>query len=63
MEEDTPFGNEPWRMQFNPRPAEYLCTLPASLGAVTRLRNVQGRIVAETTSGIPMIVPCRAALL
>lgn len=63
MEEDTPFGNDPWGARFNPRPVEYLCTLPAALGAVTRLRNVNGRVIAETASGIPMIVPQKAALI
>lgn len=45
------------------RDCQYLCRIPAALGAVTRLRNLSGRIVAETTSGIPMIVPQRAALV
>lgn len=48
---------------LNARPVEYLCRVPADLGAVTRLRKLNGRIVAETTSGIPMIVPQRAALV
>lgn len=42
---------------------EYLCAVPADLGAVTRLKTIHGRVVAETASGIPMIVPCRAALI
>lgn len=48
---------------LNTRPVEFLCRLPADLGAVTRLRNLNGRIIAETESGIPMIVPQRAALV
>lgn len=44
---------------FAARPAgmAYLCEVPASLGAVTKLRMISGRVVADTTSGHTMIVP------
>lgn len=63
MEDETPFGPDPLRRMPAARPTEYLCTLPADLGAVTRLRKVNGRMVAETESGILMIVPHKAALV
>jgi hypothetical protein len=35
----------------------YLCTIPASLGAVTKLEVKGGRVIARTESGHTMIVP------
>ncbi len=37
--------------------AAYVCEVPASLGAVTGLSVQNGRVVAETESGMQMIVP------
>lgn len=35
----------------------FVCEVPRPLGAVTRLKKRGGKIVAETESGIEMIVP------
>lgn len=35
----------------------YVCTVPEELGAVTDLAVQNGRVVAETESGIQFIVP------
>jgi hypothetical protein len=35
----------------------YVCTLPDPLGRVTKLSVRNGRVVAETESGTPFIVP------
>ena len=35
----------------------YVCNVPSDLGAVTKLELRGGKIVAETESGISMIVP------
>lgn len=37
--------------------ATFVCELPQELGAVTKLSNRGGKIVAETVSGTPFIVP------
>ncbi len=37
--------------------ASYVCEVPTSLGRVTNLSTRGGRVVAETESGIKMIVP------
>ena len=39
--------------------AEFLAAVPNALGAVTKMRRLNGHIIAETQSGIPMIVPQR----
>lgn len=39
------------------RQAEFLCNLPPHLGALIKLRSLNGRVIAETESGITMIVP------
>lgn len=49
-------GSEP--RLFAVRPAvKFVCTVPEPLGAVTKLDLRGGRIVAETESGIDMILP------
>lgn len=37
--------------------AMFVCELPRELGAVTKLSERGGKIVAETESGTPFIVP------
>ena len=37
--------------------ATFVCTLPAALGAVTKLEVKNGKVVATTSSGVPFIVP------
>lgn len=40
------------------RPAtQFICNVPAELGLVTRLQVRNGKVVAQTASGIEMIVP------
>ena len=40
--------------------ATYLCVVPPELGHVTKLTVVNDRVVAETESGVKMIVPTKA---
>lgn len=37
--------------------ATFVCEVPRDLGAVTKLKKRGGKIVAETESGIEMIIP------
>jgi hypothetical protein len=37
--------------------ATFICEVPAELGAVTELEVKNGKVVAETESGVQMIVP------
>lgn len=37
--------------------AAYCCDVPAELGAVTDLDVSHGRVIAQTASGVPMILP------
>lgn len=37
--------------------ATFVCEVPASLGRVTKLRVERGKVIAETESGVKMIVP------
>lgn len=41
--------------------ATFLATVPHALGAVVKMRRMKDRVIAETESGIPMIVPHRCA--
>lgn len=43
--------------KYKLRDAKYHCELPKALGDVTKLKERNGRIVAETKSGIFFIVP------
>lgn len=35
----------------------FVCTIPRSLGIITGLRIVAGRVIADTSAGVPFIVP------
>lgn len=35
----------------------HVCYVPLELGSPTKLKEVNGRIICETESGIPLIVP------
>lgn len=51
---------ESMRMPPNASPRagmRFVCAVPPVLGAVTKLSIRDGRVIAETESGIPMIVP------
>lgn len=47
-------------LSFLPSQPEFMCIIDSRLGGVKRLYKVGLRTVAETESGVPMIVPLRA---
>ena len=50
---------EPGRMVRRPG-MTFVCEVPGPLGRVTKLSVKGGKLVAETESGVPLIVPATA---